>query len=335
VKSNDIWFVLILWCLVLVFCAYFTWDYLLSHHDKIRNLALVAGALIGAPVVLWRTTIAHEESLTRDRDTKIREGDLKTRQQDANTNNANVVTGAYTQAIDHLSANKSNGVINLQTRLSAIYALAQIAKQNESYSSQIVAVLASYVSEETFFPPPPSFPEGLSFPRFFDEEGEDNPVFDYPRTYSVLPRADIQAIFTVFSQGSKGWVHRGVKKGTELQLSNCYLAGVRFQPKGYSCYFSRCDLTNADLSGSYFLNRSSFTNCSLVDATLKETRLNFCSWKDSILSGANFEFADIRNRLQLTERQMQGVDLRQTQRDLDFACGQDFPDNNHEPYRTY
>ena len=318
-KSSDIWFVLGFCCAVAVLFASQTWDYLLSHHDKIRNLALVAGALIGAPVVLWRTTIAHQESQTRDKEAKTREEDAKTRQQDANTNSANAVATAYAQAITQLGWSNSRGNPVVEGRLGAIYALEKIAINNIDYRRQIIRLLTSYVRQHTDI--------------YLNK--------DY--TYEFTPREDIQGIFNVFSYDiGADWINSALLDGDYLDFSNCHLRKVKFVSKGLLCSFDGADLEAAEFIGSVFKPFSSFHSCSLQGAYLGNSCLALCIFKDATFKHTNSDGsfanlaklrgADIRGAIGLTEDQLSGLGLSTTKRDKKFACDQDFPEGNDDSY---
>lgn len=337
-KINDIWFVLGFWFLAVVACASFTWDYLLSHHDKVRNLSLVAAALIGAPVVLWRTTIAHNESQIRDQEAKTREADAQTRQQDANTNSANSIATAYTQAIQQLGADKQNGIPALEIRVGGIYALHKIALNNESYELPILLSFISYVRQQTRCLRETPFYDSLHDKRIID-----NPTYEYIKLNPVFPREDIQLIFDLLPTFSANSLKNSPKSNPVLDFRFYHLAGVTITSRNQMRYlFDFSHLNGAVFRGKQVTPYTSFGRTSLIGATFDNLELRQCNWLgamfsktfvgDSMTFSATFKGSDIRGAEGLTDNQVEGLDLSTTKRDRDLAPDQLFPNGNDEDF---
>lgn len=93
-------------------------DWILKHHEEIRNLGLVAAAVIGLPLAIWRSFIA---------------------QQQAKIQADNHLAETYTKAIDQI------GHTTETIQLGGLYALEKIAISNQKYHRQIIEVLCSFI----------------------------------------------------------------------------------------------------------------------------------------------------------------------------------------------
>jgi uncharacterized protein YjbI with pentapeptide repeats len=86
-------------------------DWILVHHEAIRNIGLVVAAAIGLPVAFWRSRIANKTLLAE----------------------------TYTKAIDQIGDEKE------AIKLGGLYALEKIARDNRQYHGQIIEVLCAFV----------------------------------------------------------------------------------------------------------------------------------------------------------------------------------------------
>ncbi len=93
-------------------------DWLLQHHEEIRNLGLVGAAASGLPLAIWRSFIAQQQ-------TRIATD--------------NHLAETYTKAIDQIGKTED------EIRLGGLYALEKIAQSNRQYHGQIIEVLCAFV----------------------------------------------------------------------------------------------------------------------------------------------------------------------------------------------
>ena len=107
------------------------WNYLLTHHEAIRNLLLAVAAVIGLPFLLWRTVIARHQT--------------KAALRQAQTSEDNHVSDMFNKAIEQLGKVTENSEPHLELRLGGLYALEKLARNNEDYHPQIMEVLCAYV----------------------------------------------------------------------------------------------------------------------------------------------------------------------------------------------
>ena len=120
--STAFWITLAGSVLSLFGTAFF--DTLLHHHEALRNLGLLAAAVIGFPLVIWRTHIARQQTLISE---------------------ANHISEMYSQAVEQLGALNSSREPALEIRLGGLYTLENLANKNPEYHAQIMDFIAAYV----------------------------------------------------------------------------------------------------------------------------------------------------------------------------------------------
>ena len=313
-ESRKFWIALAIWSVVLLVIALCNWSYLIDKDEQLRNLGLVAAALMGAPLVIWRTMVLQRDVTSRERDVEARESDVK-------LNNINALSASYIQAMEHLGAMDPAGEPKVEIRIGAIYALEKIAIDNPDYRLQVIRVLEAYVNEQTRIPP---------------EDG----LTTYQENYKLSPRSDVAAVFEVLCQGNTPWISERLDiDGYYVSFKKCHLNGVMFLSRQLRCSFIECDLVAVTFKHSIFEPNSIFVNCDLTAAQFQNTTTRGCYWAMSkfiddarSLHSANFDEADIRGSQALTPEQLEGIDLRTTKRDSHLACGQPFPEGNDDPY---
>jgi len=239
---------------------------LTQEHEMIRNLGLVVAALIGFPMIIWRTHIADRQASTAE---------------------ASHVAETYTKAIEQLGAADDKGHPKLELRLGALYSLEKIAKTNKDYHSQIIEVLCAYVRLQS---------------RIQDDQAKDNSI---PSGAVILPREDVQATLTIIGRRNlefdpadlrlnlksvdiEGADLSGLKLNKAILDGSC-LRRVKADNTSISyCSFVRADLNSANLSSCEAIG-SDFSGANLEKAVVEESNLSECSLRKTNLQEASFD----------------------------------------------
>lgn len=208
--------------------------------DDKRGYAVLLAAIVGAPLVVWRTVVAHIQS---------------------NTAAQGLITDRITKAVEQLGAEKTvweedkqHSKPNLEVRLGGIYALERIAQDSERDHITVMEILCAYVRENA---------------RIFNKAY---------RKENVNPRADIQAVMTVIGRRSVGRIsfernrHRnGLPAPYRLglaytNLSRISLTDLRLDHAVLSSVdFSKAALRRTKFSGAVML-KTKFDNASIDGA---------------------------------------------------------------------
>jgi Pentapeptide repeats (8 copies) len=185
-----------------------------SDPESVRNLFVIVGGVIGLVLLMWRTYNVHRQT-SNDRERRI--------------------TDSFTRAIEQLGSDK------LATRLGAIYALEQIARDSRGRHWPIMETLTAYVRERAPWPPVQTL-----------EEKEDR----------RRPDTDIDAILTVISRRRRRY-DRDL-----LDLRETDLRGV-FLSRGH---LGKVFLYRAHLEGASLLDVN-LRGAKLNDAHLEQANL--------------------------------------------------------------
>lgn len=119
--------VALLWRLWTLPDAWFTFDYWGTHHEKIRNLGLVTAAVVGVPLLVWRTLSANTQARIATK------GHL---------------TDRFSKAVELLGNDKTS------VSVGGIYALEEVAKEDpETYYRMVYEILCTFVRDWAFWTP--------------------------------------------------------------------------------------------------------------------------------------------------------------------------------------
>lgn len=158
---------------------------------------------------------------------------------------------------------------NLETRISGIYDLEQIAKTELKLSQEIMELLSSFVRNHA------------------------SPNQNQPQIPPTM-RADIQAALTVIAR-------RDTTKNSEsdpLDLSHIYIAGANLcganlqQANLYQVNLSGANLRDANLRGA-ILSAANLSAANLENANLEQAILSAANLESANLSGANLHRANL------------------------------------------
>ena len=247
-------------------CSYWNWlvevpDGKESGSTTIRNLGLLVFALIALPLAIWRSSVAHRQSVT------AQHGLLNER---------------YQKGAEMLGSEA------LAVRLGGIYALGRLAEQHtEEYHLQIMRLFCAYVRDlpadeltETIRPSPVS-------PVRIEKS------FSFLRSSPSI-REDVQAVVTFIGKRSDHGrkleksqyptitidLSRGALAFAELNGAN--LAGATL----YKVNLSGARLLKANLSSTVLVD-ARLTGALLGNADISGAQLYLAKMGDAFLDGAN------------------------------------------------
>jgi hypothetical protein len=224
----------IVFCVVITVC----WDFLIKHHEELRNLFIVLAAMVGLPLVIWRTNALDKSAKAAEKQSAIAA--------DAN------ITDRFTKAIEHLGSSDK-----LDVRLGGIYALEKLVQQYSEYHPQIMEVLTATVRANT----------QKQSPKEADPETGD-------KRKEVKPTIDIQVILTVLSRRQTSFdkgrldLQECNLEGADLgdaHLEGAYLRGAHLEgadlgdahlEKAYlrGAHLEKADLRGAHLEWAYLMD---------------------------------------------------------------------------------
>lgn len=239
---------------------------------EIRNIGLVAAAVLSVPFVIWRSVVA---------------------QQQADTAQQSLITTQITNAVEGLGAEKvvkvlergsdgSSRVVersepNIEVRVGAILSLERISDKSPEDHIRIMEILCTYIRENACTVPikgDPEKPDGLKH------------------------RTDTQMALTVIGRRSVGKIalemdsdYRVDLRSADLRLSD--LGKGAFQNSLLqSASLEKADLRGVNLEGSK-LWATNLKDAELMKANLKEAKLGDADLRGAKLWGANVRYAKL------------------------------------------
>ena len=235
------------------------WEFIHSNHEQIRNTGLVCAALIGFPIIIWRTRISDRQAATGE---------------------ASHTAETYTKAIEQLGATKDSGAPHIELRLGGLYSLEKIAQNNKDYHNQIMEVLCAYVRMHT------PRPEVITSSQEFNESIQTGELELNEK--DSAPRIDLQAAMTIIGR-------RKVEHDSRFFTLNLQSVNLRnFDLLGAN--LSRANLSDSDLSDTD-LYKANLSMAVLFSADLQNARLDHSNFskvqlRDANLTLATLSFAD-------------------------------------------
>jgi hypothetical protein len=116
------------------------WDFLRENSQSLSQLAVIAFAAIGIPLLWIRTRAADRQARAANEQARIANVQAKTAEQGH-------ITDRFTKAIEQLGSEK------LAVRMGAIYALERLSKDSPEDHWTIMEVLTAYVRDNAPWPP--------------------------------------------------------------------------------------------------------------------------------------------------------------------------------------
>jgi uncharacterized protein YjbI with pentapeptide repeats len=263
---------------------WWTWAFWDQSPETIRDLALTVAAVVGLPLLIWRTVSAHRLSKAA-----LQQAETASQRHQAQdeADRERRITDSFTKAIEQLGSDK------LEVRLGAIYALERIARDSKRDHGPIMETLTAYVRERASWPlrTPVSSAEARQL------------LDDGART--IKPTADIEATLTVIARRRREHDIEGQRldlRGTDLR--GAYLVGASLEKLFLmDAHLEGASLMQSHLEETIFLQahlkRAYFTQAHLERAELAAAHL-----EHAILQEANLEGADLQ------QAHLEGADLR-------------------------
>lgn len=226
------------------------WEYLNANHESFRSLFIALAAIIGLPLVIWRTFALAESSKAAGQQAAIA--------RDAN------ITDRFTRAIEQLGSER------LDIRLGGIYALEKIAHQEKEYHPQIIEVLTATVRVNA---------------RWGNKSDDVNPKpsVDIQAILTVIGRRE-----SSFDKGVLDLSHTDLRGATLsfANLARAHLYGTHLEgARMLNADLSRAAMSAAHLEGAWLfhvnLERAMligayFEGADVGDANLRETDVRRC-----------------------------------------------------------
>lgn len=248
-------------------------DWLLTHHEEVRNIGLVLVGVFGAPFLVWRSIIAQKQVQVSEQ---------------------SQITDRINKAVEGLGADKIVYVDdkqttqpNLEVRLGAIYALERIAQDSPRDHIQIMEILCAYLRYNADFQ--------------FDE-------FDEDKHQISTPRMDIQATATVLGRRNSNQIKIERENNfrmnlnkvdlSSVELVNCDFRGAIFTKTNFqNSIFKNSKFGGANFNSSHLLN-TEIIKCDFKGADFAHSKISaryYYPFEGCDLYGANFSSANLEN----------------------------------------
>jgi Pentapeptide repeats (8 copies) len=254
------------------------WWFITGHSEAIRDIALTLAAIIGAPLVIWRTWAAHQQSKAALQQSRAALAQAKTALLQANTasqrhehqtdaDRQRRITESFARAIEQLGSEKR------EVRLGAIYALERIARESPTDHWPIIETLMAYVRERTRLP----LDDRQAMEHLEIRLGEPHPA--------PGPPADVQAALTVV--GRRHPENDPDRLRLEFGGTNLSYADLR------EAHLQKADLSDAFLIGTR-MDGARLQDADLRGARLEAAKLEFARLDRVRLDGSYLHRANLR-----------------------------------------
>ena len=219
-----------------------------SGNEIIRNLGLVIAAIIGLPIVIWRSMVAERQAIASQRQ--------------AETAQRSLLNERYQKGAEMLGSEM------LQVRLGGIYALEHLAHEHpEEYHIQIMQLLCAFVRTP---------PEG----------NEKSGATDGDQQATRL-REDVQAILSAIGKRSEAQIHVEKQRESRLNLSHVNLVGAKLSDTNlFWAKLEYAKLSEVLLDGANLQHVNLFRT-DLFRANLIGVNLHKAFLRDTNLTGAH------------------------------------------------
>ena len=291
-RSNAVW--IVAWVVFVLIAAtalsIMFWCWLSdgeSNSTTIRNLSLVIAAIIGLPLVIWRSIVA-------ERQADAAQSQAETAQRQSETAQRGLLNERYQKGAEMFGSGR------LSVRLGGVYSLALLAREHPGdYHLEIVSLFCAFVRNPIGGPSEAPLPvKGLTptakFKSGWEEAGDEDGVDRPPRV-----REDVQAIMTAAGERSEAQIEIEKEKEYRLDLKEADLKNVYLEDAN----LEKVNLYRANLEGAVLI-RSNLDGVHLDSANLEGASLLGSTLGGSNLTEADLSSADLRKCQTLTQEQV-------------------------------
>lgn len=248
-----------------------------SYQDAARNFLVAFIGVFGAPFLVWRTWVAHQQANAAARQASVALD--------------NHITSIFSKSVELLGGMReiktagldgiltSRSVPNIESRLGGLYSLERLLNESEKDQRAILETLCAYVRENSPFDAPQSTDEHRKY-------------LTVDQTPKATRRSDVQAVLTIIGRRAPSIRERAKLEEWRLDFRDSNLVGYDFS----GLNFDRSDLTGSFLSFAK-LDRASFEsslfeNTVLEKASLTNTLFHSSRFVHSRLDGAEINGAN-------------------------------------------
>ncbi|HEY2010710.1 MAG TPA: pentapeptide repeat-containing protein [Rhizomicrobium sp.] len=240
--------------------------------DDVYKILLGLAGVFGAPFVIWRTFVAHQQTVI-SRETHY--------------------TDIFTTAVEQLGATREvvgpphRTEANLEVRLGAIYALERIAKDSERDHWPIMEVLSAYIRNEQNTGAAIAAPE------------EAMEISGFTWTIDIKPiRVDVQAAINVIGRRPK--LRMMHERGSGLKLD---LSGANLQKAQFSGEFRGADFQSSNMT------KARFSDCDLVGSELQFSTLTGAVFRDCKIEKFDLNYLNDLDGLSAYDTSFRGMEF--------------------------
>lgn len=236
-----------------------------------RNFGLLALAILGLSLAIWRSILAHQQTRISIKQTDLTEKGL--------------IIDRYQKGAQMLESTE------LSVRLAGIYALRELVTSDPEETYVLVqSLLCDFVREKS----KNRKPDFSEITREFQKPNFGKCPVDLEVAANVIAKLRSTIEASTRLEANNNWrpnLHRA-------NLEEASLIGANFS----EAILSEANLTNADLKGANLTNvdmeetnllYANLTNANLRKATLEHADLSFASLRNADLSEANLHSADL------------------------------------------
>ena len=197
-----------------------------AYQESARNFLIAFAGVIGAPFLVWRTWVAHQQATAAVNQASVA---LK-----------NHITGIFTKSVELLGVvrdmkivaadgtSTARSVPNLESRLGALYSLERLLSESEKDQRAILETLCAYIRENS----PAEIPQ---------DEAERQELLSGNIALEPSRRSDVQAAITIIGRRPAKVRLRAERDGWRLDFRNSNLVSYDFS----TLNFDRSDFTDS------------------------------------------------------------------------------------------
>jgi uncharacterized protein YjbI with pentapeptide repeats len=271
-----------------------------TYQETTKNFLLAFASAFGAPFLVWRTWVAHQQARAASEQARVA---LESH-----------LTGIFVKSVELMGlvrdsrdpmSPKVSVAPNVEARLGALYSLERLLSESEKDQRSILETLCAYVRENSTFEVP-------------DDEGEAQEFLRGNLPPKPLRRADVQAAITIVGRRPEAVRARASREGWRLDFRNSNLTSYDFSRLNYD----RADFGNSFVNGAK-MARGSFMDCIFVKTFMRSCKMTGACFRSSLFDScdltnaeidsthfrkAKFVMTDLR-RAKVTSLGLEGADL--------------------------